>query len=280
MSKGFLVTVEELEQHPNKLETKMRNLANIALWKKHYSGKRSVNGIQLKPWRDKIERIEREIKATQRQTKINTTKHQKQQERLQRELDQYNKFHERVVQFYYAIVDKCSRFKQREQEQNFDTELFMSVASRTLGNDIHDFTEVKTGLMTLDCFKAKQSKSKLKPTPEHFWPRSVVGGRDILEQALVMGDKFSLRHVIRTLFELCQTVESLNVENRTLMKYQKHDTFVSPQIAYDSAGIRLVRVKDFTLHSNWSRIFEQYGIVNINPYEFSNILTVEEAESI
>lgn len=279
MKSGFLITIEELEQTPSKLETKLRNLSNIAIWKEHYSGKRVVNGIRVKPWRDKIIKMEREIKVAQQQAKVKTAQIKRQKEKERKEAEQYSKFHERVVQFHYAIIDKCVQFKTRQSsDHDFDSETFFAIASRSIGNDIHDFTEVKTGLMTLACYKAKTANSKIKPTPEHFWPRSVVGGRDILEQAMIMGDKFNIRHSIRTLYELCQTVESLNTENRTLMKYQKQDTFVSPQSSYDSAGIKLVRFKAFSLHPNWDTIFQQYNITTIAPYEFADVLTIEDAD--
>jgi len=282
VSKGFLVTVEELEQSPWKLEAKMRNLANISIWKDHYRGKRVSNGIQLKPWRDKIEQIEREIKQAQRQAISKRKQLEQQRERESREMEQYSKFHERVLQFHHTLLDKRTRLEEREILANSpEYETFISIAARTLGNDIHDFTEVKTGLMTFRCFEEKiLNPTKHSPTPEHFWPRSVVGGRDVLEQAILMKDAFTIRHTIRTLYQLCQTVESLNTENRELMKHQKADTFVDPQTSYDAVGIKLVRFKEFSLHSNWARVFDQYSIPPIDPYTFKNVIAAEDAEAI
>jgi len=282
MSKGFLVTVEELERHPWKLEAKMRNLANITLWKDHYRGKRVSNGIQLKPWRDKIEQIEREIKQHKKDAVKKRKEMVQQQERETRERVAFAKFHEKILQFHHSLVDKCNRYYSRNiVEGTEEYENFMAVAGRAIGTDVFDLPEVKTGLMSLRCFTKVDDPSDRNfcSTAEHFWPRSTIGGRDLIELCLSMGDKFDIRHTIRTLYELCQTVESTDSENRELVKYQKADTFVDPQTSYDSVGINLVRFKEFVLPATWTMLFNKYNI-DVNdrsPYEFENIMSVEEA---
>lgn len=277
--RGFLVTVEELELDPRKLETKMRNLANISIWKKHYHNKRVTNGYQIKPWRDKIEQIEKEIKQARKDAIVKRKELERQKEKERKELESYSKFHERLVQFHHALLDKRERLKDRKITPDTpEYETFIAVAARSFGNDIHDFPEVKLGLMTHSCYTTKLANPQFKTTAEHFWPRSVVGGRDLLEQSIMMGEKFSIRHTIRTLYQLCQTIESLDSENRELMKHQKADTFVDPQVSYKAAGIRLVRVKEFSIPNNWERAFSQYEIDFIPPYEFSDVMTTDNFE--
>jgi len=285
MNRGFLVTVEELESNPWKLDAKMRNLANIKIWKDHYRGKRVSNGVKIKPWRDKIEQIEREIKQKQKDAVRKRKELAQQKEREEREQAAFAKFHEKILQFHHSLVDKCNRYYERDLvSDTIEHENFMAVAGRAIGNDIHDLPEVKTGLMTLECFKLKEDVSirKFYSTAEHFWPRSTIGGRDLIELCLSMGPKFNIRHTIQTLYELCQTIESLDTENRDLMQYQKADTFVSPQVSYDNAGIKLVRIKQFALPTSWTMLFDKYDIDSDNrtPYEFSNIMSPDEASRL
>ena len=256
------ITIEELERNPT-LISNLDTIDKISNWLLLYKSKQSTStGIRVGPWRVKVKVQLDLVKSSLR----------------------YRLFEERIYQLYYLIISKYEQFKKRNiQVSSSEYWNFMTTVSRSIGNDIHDFPDIKTGIMTLDCYKSKLIGKKYNPTIEHFWPRSVISGRIMLIECFELGEHYSLSDMIKTLCKMCQTIGVLGYENRNFIAYQKLGQFVSPQVTIDNTQTALVLVtppKKLILHKNWGILLRKYGILNPIPYQFNDVLSKTRAKNI
>jgi hypothetical protein len=161
----------------------------------------------------------------------------------------------------------------------------VEVAVRNIGNMIHDLPKVYTGLMSYELWRNIQlSPGSKKMVFEHFYPRSVVGGRDVLELAYAMitnVGKFAVKDMINVLYSCSQGNKTTQDENlKALPPFQKEDTFIDPPTSYQQANIKLVHEKEFTVPVVWQSVADMFGVHLIDLPEFYDVISVEEAKNL
>ncbi len=117
----------------------------------------------------------------------------------------------------------------------------LKMAGRKIGTLIFElsfrFMGWKSAAYLTTKAEKKQAGEAFQPTHEHIYPRQ-FDGEFLMCHMITMGDlSFDLFCDYMDVF--CQTAHVLNNENKTLEKYQKADIFISPETAYDAAGIKV-----------------------------------------
>jgi hypothetical protein len=101
--------------------------------------------------------------------------------------------------------------------------------------------ELWTGMISVDALKALQAGTKISAlTKDHNHPRKCAA-RELLELSDEHLTTESVLHLYKTRYGRFNLVTS--EENRRLMKYQKAETFSTPQNAYSEASVTLVPIR-------------------------------------
>jgi hypothetical protein len=101
--------------------------------------------------------------------------------------------------------------------------------------------ELWTGMISVDALKALQAGTKITElTKDHNYPRKCAA-RELLELSDEHLTTESVLHLYKTKYGRLNFVTS--EENRRLMKYQKAETFSTPQNAYSKASVTLVPIR-------------------------------------
>jgi len=241
-----------------------------------YSGKRNrfVPAV-----RDRLRDIRRAKKDVERQKK-SIDEYLRKEEDFQ---SSFRKFHTKLKHIHrYTVMCSTGLLKMDSNTEEYRNDI--DVAIRNIGNMIHDLVKVYTGLMSFDAWVRKRADGSYDPTFEHYYPRSVIGGEDIIAQAMIMIKKnggIELKDMLRTIYECSQGNKTTADENRVVLPpFQKHDTFTCPEDSYDWGNITLVREQEFTIPRVWLEIQNVYNIALPSIPDFRNVITTEEAEEM
>jgi hypothetical protein len=239
-----------------------------------YQGSRGKFVPEVRKRRADIIRAGKDIERQQR----TIAEHYKKEAEFQARFD---KFHTQLKHIHrYVVMCATSLLEMTPGTVEYSHEL--DVAIRNVGNKIHDLTKVYTGLISFEAWRRKKLDKTYDPTFEHYYPRSVIGGEDIIAQAMILISKnggIDLKDMLKVIYECSQGNKTTAEENRKVLPpYQQIDTFISPQQTYLSGEITLVREQPFEMPRVWKEIEKKYNIVLPDLPEFFNVITVEEAE--
>ena len=143
--------------------------------------------------------------------------------------------HNRKVQVLHAILDglKGKLHKMDNDQRN--------LVARMIGNSIFDMRVLWSGFESEELIRRRANGEKIKRCPEHFFPRQVAGKRIVDHVCRFKG--ISINKLREYLEVFCQVHYTTSEENVSLKPYQKTDTFISPEHSYQSAGIKLIKVR-------------------------------------
>lgn len=275
-TKPWAFTPVEILSSPSKLKKML--LCDIEVFRKKYlpSGKRWPELRKLIDGREsELLAIAKNWEKERKARVVEQDRQSKHQERVDKLITQIWHIHRYVVRFIEDVGDIYNPTNATDVE----------VAVRNIGNMIHDLPKVYTGLMSFELWKILQLSPALKKVVfEHFYPRSVVGGRDVLELAFTMitsVGKFAVKDMVNVLYSCSQGNKTTQDENlKSLPPFQKEDTFIDPPTSYHEAGIVLVRTADFVGSPVWQSVADVFGVHLIDPPEFYDVISVEEAKNL
>ena len=144
--------------------------------------------------------------------------------------------------------------------------ILKQIYGRIIGNTIYDMPSIWTGLTSVNALNGESS------TKEHYWPRSAVTGRLLLDTAKKLdqaGVKIPFSVYVHYCFERCHVNKVTRKENsKILSPFQKYHTFKGPVQSYNSAGIFLVQEVERKIPSVWLELLTMYKVIPVNIPKF------------
>jgi len=101
----------------------------------------------------------------------------------------------------------------------------------------------------LDLFDNKDNHCE-----EHYWPRLWAGVQIVKTQ---LRGELSFYKLVNLLEKFTHIHRVTKEENRILERFQQCKSFISPEHAYESAGIQLVRVKEYQPNPLYSLVLDR-----------------------
>ena len=138
----------------------------------------------------------------------------------------------------------------RHIHQQPNTHEYIVKHGRSIANDLHDLPFIFSGFESEASIAAANDEitgKRYSPCFDHYYPRLLAGVR-IAKCVHQLKYDFTHATLVKMVHEFSHVHKVTSEENTRLRPFQRLDTFVSPEDAYNKAGIKLVQVKDYEPH--------------------------------
>lgn len=144
---------------------------------------------------------------------------------------------ERQVHFINAIYDIAkSVIVPKKKLSQYD----IAVYGRIVGGLIYELKSIYSGYTSVNALIQKYNTGR-DWTHEHKWPRQYVG-EDLIKDLYRRGQvtRIDINLILDDFDDFCVVNHTTKEENEALRPFQKLDGWVSPEYAYEQAGIELL----------------------------------------